>query len=610
MALRETDSTPNRPLWQRALPIAIVLAAAVSVPYLFPAPLSISRSYVAGFSNRVAVLIMLFGIGFVAFFTRGNLARTMPIDSKLTWRVLPIALLITWLDCLQYCIQLRKLPQLFHLRFQGILQTRPPGFDSGYLLNRFQLLAAHRVLYRQFEFVYGPLLLYPLLWTQHLLHDSALQAYVITWLIEWSIGVFMIWTVVRYLDIPVPSRVTLFAFFLLTQLVNARTGGLNYAPTRSYLAAFCIVVSYTVWKRFKNAWLIATCSILSVAIGLCVSADEAVAIALGFLTALALLALTSPKDLPWQPLLASTLGIFGCFVVANHIGLLDPLYSFGGGGYNYPLLPSAPIFLALFAYIVTGCALYRCIDRGHFASVVVPLVAAGISMLPAALGRCDVLHICAATPAFVVGVATIWRMPGILRWYRPIAFAGLFVLPFCLNLAVRSWTDAHNLDSSPASSRNESFWQPQDNQFYVSHTALPSNALPCDHLYFSPSYMPDPTQKFLPSCLDTGYYLAFTNVITPANINDKLEELRQHASQPLLMENSPLEKQLPLQLAKMVSLQLESASFWVPPARHPPLTYAPIIAYIRQHYIPGPIVADGKLQIWYPSSTKPPSTSP
>jgi hypothetical protein len=50
----------------------------------------------------------------------------------------------------------------------------------------------------------------------------------------------------------------------------------------------------------------------------------------------------------------------------------------------------------------------------------------------------------------------------------------------------------------------------------------------------------------------------------------------------------------------MESLYAESESFWVPPVRHAPLTYAPIIDYIRQHYVKGPEAVQGRLRIWYP----------
>lgn len=138
-----------------------------------------------------------------------------------------------------------------------------------------------------------------------------------------------------------------------------------------------------------------------------------------------------------------------------------------------------------------------------------------------------------------------------------------------------------------------------DNQWYVSPSRLTASELPCDRQYFSPSFMPEPTEKFLPACLDTGYYLGFTDVITPRAIENKVSELREHAAEPLLMENTPLEAQLPRQLATMESLYSESETFWVPPVRHAPLTFAPIIDYIRHHYVKGPEAVQGRLRIWY-----------
>ena len=141
---------------------------------------------------------------------------------------------------------------------------------------------------------------------------------------------------------------------------------------------------------------------------------------------------------------------------------------------------------------------------------------------------------------------------------------------------------------------------PPQNQFYVSQSQLWSVALPCDRQYFSPSVMPIPFDRFRPECLDTGYYLGFTDVMTPATIQDKVNEMHRRPTEPLLLENTSLEDQLPLQLVSMVSLYRESGSFWVPPQRNAPLTYAPIIDYIRSHYAPGPSAVGGRLRIWYP----------
>ena len=591
---------PCRTPAQKASFVVLTLAAIVSVPYLIPAPFSISRSYIAGFSNRTAVFLLLLGTALFAAFTRGAVAAAETRDSRLSWRVPLLALLLTLADCLHYC-------KFFAMRL--------PGGEAEYFLNRLQMLASGLTPYRQFEFVYGPFLLYPILWTQRLLHLSSSQAYLVTWILFWQMGVIMVWVVVRGIDLPIPSRRIVFAFLVLAQLAGAAYGGLSYSPFRSYFAASCIIVTCRGWTRFRKPWILAVCSIASVGLTICCSMDQAVAVVVGLLALILLLTFSPQRELPRTTFVLIVLGTIACFACAATIGLLAPLRSFGGGGYAYPLLPSPAILLTLFTYMVSGCLFYRVLaarflrtaahgfepsNRAPHPYVVVPLAMAGCAMIPAALGRCDVLHIEAATPAFVLGVVAIATLPALRRWWLPLALVFLVVVPLRISKGVDLFK--LRLYGNPDPSLvSQGFTAPlSDNQWYVSPARLTANDLPCDRQYFSPSFMPVPTERFRPACLDTGYYVGFTDVITPSTIARKITELRNRPSMPLLMENTPLEAQLPRQLATMESLHYESETFWVPPVRHAPLTYASIIDYIRKHYVQGPEEANGRLRIWYP----------
>jgi hypothetical protein len=581
--------------------VVLILAAVVSIPYFVPAPLSISRSYITGFSNRAAVIILFLGTGILAVFTQGRIARMENTDSRLSWRMLLFALLITLADCFHFC---KKSP------------TMLPGGEALYFLNRLQMLAAGLVPYRQFEFVYGPLLLYPVIWAQKLLHLSLSHAYTVTWIVYWQLGVVMIWQVVRGIDFPIPSRRPVFGLLVLTQLAGASYGGLSYTPFRAYFSAFCISCTYQIWRRTRNAWLVILCSLASIVLTICCSMDQAVAVTVGLFTFMLLLVANSQREFSRLAFAVAAVGTVACFGYSSRIGLLDSLRSFGAGGYSYPLLPSPGILIALFAYMVAGCVLYRALyvrlftsgnpdqggpDDSLRNSIAVPLTIAGCAMLPAALGRCDLLHITAATPAFVVGVAAIYASPALRRWWIPMAFVCLFLVPRTI-FRILNYAGVPTASITDPALVSQGFTKPlSDNQWYVSSVSLTAKELPCDRQYFSPSFMPDPTEKFFSACLDTGYYLGFTDVITPATIEHKVSELRNHASEPLLMENIPLEAQLPRQLGTVETLYYESETFWVPAVRHAPLTYAPIINYIRQHYIQGPTLNQDRLRIWYPN---------
>lgn len=591
MLIIPPNSSPARFAFLRAALLVLLFVAVFSLPYLVPAPLSISRSYVAGFSNRAAILLLLGGTLLFAFFTRGELAAISLQESHLSRRALALALLVTLLGCLH------------RAHFPHITI---PGGEALYFLNRQQMLAAGSFPYRQFEFAYGPLLLYPTLWLQRLFHLSVLHSYVLSWTVQSILGIVMLWTVVRAIDFPIRSRVTLFAFLFFAQFFWADYGGMNYTAFRAYAAAFVIVLTWAVWRHTRNPWLFALCTFAAVAFTLACSLEQAVGTALGLNGCLLLLTFLPPRRFPPTAFAVSLLASIACFVAVAPFGMLLTLRSFGSGGYSYPLLPSPSILLALFAYVVAGCLLYRAILLRRLDSVAVPLTLAGAAMLPTALGRCDILHITSAMPAFVVGAAAICAMPAVRRWWLPLAFLGLVLVPATFPRIEKVFPRLRRVVSlvSPSRAAHMQPWSTSGNQFYLSPSNVSPLSLPCDQIYFSPVLMPVPTEAFRPACLDTGYFLGYTNVNTPATIAAKVGELQQHASQPLLMEDKPLEEQLPLQLNTMESLHVEAGSPWVPHERNPPLTYAPIIDYINTHYTPGPVVASGRLRIWTPSTPR------
>lgn len=585
------DTEIPRSTLQKSVLVFLIYTALFSVPYLVPVSQTISRSYVAGYSNRAAVAILILGMALFALFTRGEMSRPGEEESRLSSRLLLAGISLAILTCL---IRLHVVPD------------GSPGGETYYFLNRQQMLGAGLAPYRQFEFPYGPMLLYPESWIQKAFHVSALHGYAAAWFISWVIGVSMIWEVVRCIDFPVPSRNLLFAFLVLAELVWTDLGGLNYTPFRSYAAAFCVVVTHTVWRRSSSAWMMSVGSVVATVIALTCSVEQAVGVAFGLSGYMLLLALSSKWKFPWLALSFSVAGMIGCFAVASRLGMLISLQSFSSGGYSYPLLPSPSICVALFAYVAAGCVFYRSLRLRRLESVAVPLTLAGCALLPVALGRCDILHITAAIPAFVVGTAGLYAMPSFKNRWLGIALLGLVLIPFTVRRGEHFWEHvpfASFYAAALAASHHPGAGMQDTNQFYVSPGAVTAASLPCDRTYFSPSFMPLATEPMRPACLDTGYYQGLVQITTPSLIQKKISELRSRPADPLLMENAPLEAQFPLELFTMRSLHKESGSFWVPRTRNVPLSYAPISNYIRNHYVAGPLLADGRLRIWYPSAS-------
>ncbi len=566
--------------------LAILCAAVCFLPYLYPVAPTVSRSYVAGFSNRAAVLILIVGSLIFAVLTRGLFVARGEKDSQLTTK----ALVAGWGTGLLVCLLRLKLAS------HGFL-----GGESYYFLNRQQMLAAGLAPYRQFEFVYGPALLYPNVWLTGLLHCTALHGYAAIWFCHWLVGIAMLWFIVRAIDIEIPNRTLLFVFLLLCQLIWTDFGGLNYTPFRAYAAAFCIMASHSIWARTRNFWILYASTVLSIVIALAVSVEQGISAAIGMLGFMMLLTLSKDRKKRAFILCLTAVTAVACLLFALRYGLMISFLGFASGGYSYPLLPSFSILIALIAYISSACVLYRTVLKGDVESSNVPLVLAGCALLPVALGRCDLLHISGATPAFAIGMASLFAAPHFRRPWVILAFLGLVIVPFGLRRGDRFWKfipSRHTFGTvpPPAIISRESFVA---NQFYVSDVELTATDLPCDELYFAPSFMVVPTKVDRLDCLDTGYYQGLVDVITPVRISDKIAEMQRRPAVPLILENAPLSAQFPTELSDLESLRRDSGSFWVPAARHPPVQYSPIADYIADHYTPGPTFADDKMRIWY-----------
>ena len=82
MRINETDH-PSLEQSRKCFLLALLCAAVCLLPYLFPVTPTVSRSYVAGFSNRAAVVIFIFGAWIFALITRGHLVAPSKRDSRL-----------------------------------------------------------------------------------------------------------------------------------------------------------------------------------------------------------------------------------------------------------------------------------------------------------------------------------------------------------------------------------------------------------------------------------------------------------------------------------------------------------------------------------------------
>jgi hypothetical protein len=589
-------SSSGRPAWQKFLFLIAVASIVFFVPYKFSVPPTISLSYIAGYNNHAAIMLFFLGIVAFAVFTRGQLARMDTADTPLSATTLFVSLLVVLLLCIA------RIVSVLH----GAVAQ-----ELFYNLNRQQMLAYGHTPYTQFEYLYGPLLLYPGFLLARLFHVAQSTGFFISWTLQWLLGTALLWAVIRGFDFPIRFRPFLYVWFLGSQCAAILLLGVNYTPFRMDSAAFLVFFTYRTWKKTTSPWKMAAFGIFAFVIALGTSMDQALGVGAGIAGFLFLLALTTRRKSLWPAFLLFLAGCGIFFALANHVRMLLSPQSFAAGGLNFPLLPSPINCILLFVYVVAITLLYRRLRNGQIDTVITPLVLAGIAMLPSALGRCDLGHLSAATPAYLTGMAAIVAMPTIRKSWFALCIFFLYLLPPAL--ALRGTPFGHHLKASlfhhsaPGTVVEDAPIRsaPVDVPASVFATTLPSD-LPCNRPYFVPFYVPWMI-AYNPRCIDTGYYLGIYDLSTSQGIERKVDELRQRPHEPLLLRNASLQDQTPSVVFEtdMVGLVKLEGAFTVPKAKHAPMTFSPILDEIQQHYTPGPIINNGQLRIWYPLQPTP-----
>ncbi len=260
--------------------------------------------------------------------------------------------------------------------------------DAGYFIEQMSSHAEYgRSLYTQLEFAYGPLLFYPTILLHGVLHCSWLAAYFLTLMLDQSLGLVLLAYLLNELPIRGSDRRT--GFVLLAVGAINPLLGLNYTLFR-FITPFAVLLFAT---RTGSVWrmtlLLAAGEILLLGIS-----PE-----LGFAFLLATVAYAGLRvwinGLRW--LLLITAPALGAVAFLLMVGrpYLRMLNSFSHGALNLPVAPYPHILVFLFALVwIVPRALGSAFRQNDPNTIrLVACFALGIAFLPAALGRCDPLHV-------------------------------------------------------------------------------------------------------------------------------------------------------------------------------------------------------------------------
>jgi hypothetical protein len=319
-----------------------------------------------------------------------------------------------------------------------------------------------------------------------------------------------------------------------------------------------------------------------------ISPEQGVALFAGLLGWFVLLAFQKQNPFPLQ---ATSLFACGGAIVAIacwRIGEFKTLLVFSAGGFSFPLLPSPSNIVILASYIAAACIAVQYLIARRIDSVVIPLFFAGYALLPAAFGRCDLGHLMLASPALLLGIATIESRPSMRRLWSPLAICLVFV-PLLAMMFHHVWADRQH---RPASL--------QKTDVRKLDPAIFSTAPePCPVIYRTPDVAPWPNETNKQDCLDTGYYFLTDNAFTAQSVERIIAELNRRPLHPLVLLDQPLAEQFPPQEAHVAILYHLELSPWVPHPRNRPFTYNRLVESIEQNYTPDPAPTGG-FRIWRP----------
>jgi hypothetical protein len=204
-----------------------------------------------------------------------------------------------------------------------------------------------------------------------------------------------------------------------------------------------------------------------------------------------------------------------------------------------------------------------------------------------------------ASAALYLGIGSIETMPLLRRFWSSLLLLLMVILPAFSMLQFGVAKLRHKLPPAEQDTRN---------LFLAPGGGEPASAIvlsaPCPVMYTAPTIWPDYRHTAAQECLSTGFFRGMQDVLTTATIEQKIGELRSEPRRPLLLHAGPLEEQFaqaPTE-TQPATMRAAEGAFYLPPVRHKPLDYGPVIQAIREDYTPGPVVAGG-LQVWEPKTT-------
>lgn len=270
------------------------------------------------------------------------------------------------------------------------------GGELQYFLGRVDLIALGWQPYRDFQFNYGPALLYIPYWVSYFSFgliglEDAYAMCVATCIV---LGFISVYIYLRKLALPEQKRSLILILGL--SMWGGVTMGLNYTPLRfGIVPCMLIIFDYYATKSYKRNYLYDS-GMAFIVSGIClmISPEMGIASSVGLITYGVLYSYSKCRVFILSILSGITLSMLLMQFVFN--GYLSAVASFSNGLYNFPIYPNAHNILLCFSTLIIIPSLIS----GSINNIYNPVAPIAVSfacssgvLLPSALGRCDPGHV-------------------------------------------------------------------------------------------------------------------------------------------------------------------------------------------------------------------------
>lgn len=410
MRLQKTDNTMKKPSNSfgptpyRFLEVCLWIVAALAV---FVLPWHIGRlqpvageSYTFGFNNRAAVL----GLGVcLALLTILKTWFYKPASSaaSLAWLHKKASLFPPFAQAKgEYAVLISCSAAMFFatLYWNKILVLPYWGGELCYFLGRIDLLALGFRPYIDFQFNYGPALLYAPLWLSRASFGflGIEDAYAWVLALSFVLGFCCVFVFLRAIQIPGSLRPLVLLLSLVMWMyisMGLHCSSLRFTITPAVLALFDRSLSFD--KKVLPRWLLAGISAFFCS-GICflVSPEMGIAASMGLL-AYASVAIVSKRISIGLAILGAL--SFCCAAMSLCFGgFLYGVFAFSSGGNNFPIYPNTTNLMLLSSalIVIPGLLSSAWIAKTDpRAALAAAIGTSALLLLPACYGRCDPGHV-------------------------------------------------------------------------------------------------------------------------------------------------------------------------------------------------------------------------